>query len=152
MSQASGPPHEPSGPAPAPGAAPSRPHRADAVVGLVLFAGVMMLVNGVLEILQGIVAVSRDSIYVTTPHYTFEFNLTAWGWIHIVWGLILAVVGYGVVRGAPWARVVAILVVAISLGLNFIFLPYYPLWSLVVIAIDGFVLWALCIYHSHALE
>ncbi|MGK4581396.1 DUF7144 family membrane protein [Kitasatospora sp. HPMI-4] len=152
MSQASGPPRDPSGPAPAPNVPPSWPHRADTVVGLVLFAGVMMLVNGVLEILQGIVAVARDSIYVTTPHYTFEFSLTAWGWIHIVWGVILAAVGFGVVKGVPWARVAAILVVAVSLALNFIFLPYYPLWSLVVIAIDGFVLWALCTYHSHNIE
>ncbi|KJK56918.1 DUF7144 family membrane protein [Saccharothrix sp. ST-888] len=148
MSQASGPLHDPSGPAPAQGGGSHRPDRAGIVTGVVLFAGVMMLVNGLLGILQGIVAVAKDSVYVTTRQYTFEFSLTGWGWIHIVWGLVIAAVGYGVVKGAAWGRVLAILVVSVGLALNFIFLPYYPLWSLVVIAIDAFILWALCLYHS----
>ncbi|GAA2231012.1 MULTISPECIES: DUF7144 family membrane protein [Kitasatospora] len=150
MSQASGPLHNPSGPVPA--AHQPRLDSPEAVASVVLFAGVLMLVNGVLGILQGIVALSRNSIYVTSPHYTFEFNLTAWGWIHIVWGLAIAAIGYGVVKGAAWARVLAILVVAVGLALNFIFLPYYPLWSLVIIAIDGFILWALCTYHSQTAD
>ncbi|MFB7662589.1 hypothetical protein ACFC1R_01400 [Kitasatospora sp. NPDC056138] len=148
MSQASGPIHEPSEPAPAQAGAPHRLDQAGIVTGVVLFAGVMMLVNGLLGILQGIVAVAKDSVYVTTQHYTFEFSLTAWGWIHIVWGLVIAAVGFGVVKGTAWGRVLAILVVSVGLALNFIFLPYYPIWSLVVIAIDAFILWALCLYHS----
>ncbi|MDH6124354.1 hypothetical protein [Kitasatospora sp. GP82] len=147
MSQASGPLHDPSGPAPGGHSPGSRPTAA--VTGLVLFAGVMMLVNGLLGILQGIVAVAKDSVYVTTQHYTFEFSLTAWGWIHIVWGLAIAAVGYGVIKGSSWGRVIAILVVSLGLALNFVFLPYYPLWSLVVIAIDSIILWSLCLYHSH---
>ena len=113
-------------------------------VGWVLFAGVMMVANGILSIFEGAVGVAQDRVYAAIPDYTYKFDLTSWGWIHIALGALVALIGFGVIAGRRWARYAGIVVVALSLFANFMFLPYYPLWALVVIAIDVFVLWALC--------
>jgi hypothetical protein len=115
-------------------------------IGWVLFAGVMMVANGILSIFEGAVGVARDGVYASTANYTFKFDLTAWGWIHIAVGALVLLIGLGVIAGQRWARYAGIVVVSLSLFANFMFLPYYPLWALVVIAIDVFVLWALCTY------
>lgn len=117
--------------------------------GLVLFAGVMMVANGILSVFEGAVAVARHGIYASTPNYVYKFDLTSWGWIHIALGAMVALVGLGVIGGRTWARFLGILLVSLSLFANFMFLPYYPLWAIVLIAIDVFVLWALCTYRRH---
>ncbi|WP_344447683.1 DUF7144 family membrane protein, partial [Kitasatospora nipponensis] len=122
MAQASGPLYDPSGPVPVSGGGR---RNSGAVTGLVLFAGVMMLIDGVLGIFQGIVAIAKDDVYLTTPNYVFQFSLTTWGWIHLAMGIVLAVVGFCVLTGAAWARVIGIALVSVNLLLNFLFLPYY---------------------------
>jgi hypothetical protein len=121
-------------------------HDSPWAAGLVLFAGIMMVANGILSIFEGAVGVTRDGVYAATANYTYKFDVTSWGWIHIAVGAVVALVGLGVIAGLAWARYLGILVVALSLFANFMFLPYYPLWALVVIAIDVFVLWALCVH------
>ncbi|MEV4555768.1 hypothetical protein AB0K51_02080 [Kitasatospora sp. NPDC049285] len=116
------------------------------VTGMVLFAGVVMMINGLLEVFAGIMAIAQDDVYVRTPNYVFQFSLTSWGWIHLVIGLLVALTGICVIRGMAWARIAGIFLVSLSMIGNFLSLPYYPLWSLVVIALDVFVIWALCIY------
>jgi hypothetical protein len=118
------------------------------VTGLVLFAGVVMMVNGVLELFQGIMAIANDDVFVTTPRYVFRFDLTGWGWFHLFLGLLLAGVGFGVIRGATWARYTGIVVTSVSVLANFLSLPYYPFWSIILIALDVFVIWALCVYRK----
>ncbi|MFE9660281.1 MULTISPECIES: hypothetical protein [unclassified Streptomyces] len=117
---------------------------ADWVTGGTVFAGVLMLVSGVLAVLNGIAAVAEDDVYARVGDYVFEFSLTTWGWIHIVLGVLVAVVGYGILKGADWARAVGVGLAALSIVLNFIWLPYQPLWALISIAIGVFVIWALC--------
>ena len=107
------------------------------------FAACMMLVTGAFGILQGFVALLDDTFYVKAPNYTYEIDITGWGWIHIVLGALLVVVALGVLAGATWARVAGIAVVLLSMLDNFLFLPYYPLWSLLIIAIDAWIVWAL---------
>ncbi|MEU9079436.1 hypothetical protein ACFYUY_38870 [Kitasatospora sp. NPDC004745] len=116
------------------------------VTGGVVFAGVMMMLNGVLDVFRGIMAIANDDVFVTTPNYVFKFNLTGWGWIHLIMGLLLAAVGYFVITGAGWARYVGIFLASLSAVESFLSLPYYPLWSIIVIALDAFVIWALCVY------
>jgi hypothetical protein len=113
------------------------------VTGGTVFAGVLMIVNGVLGVLQGITGIAKNHVYVHTANYVYRFNLTSWGWIHLVIGALLALVGFGVLSGQAWARWVGVGLAGISLIAQFLFLPYYPLWSLVAIAIDVFVIWAL---------
>ncbi|MCU7822041.1 hypothetical protein KSNIM_10225 [Kitasatospora sp. DSM 101779] len=115
---------------------------------MVLFAGVVMLVTGLLDLFQGIVAVAQDELIVTTPNYVFKFDVTSWGWIHIVLGLVVALVGLCVLRGMAWARYTGIAVASLSLISSFLWLPYYPLWSIVIIALDIFVIWALAVYRQ----
>ena len=112
-------------------------------IGLSLFAACMMLATGVFGILEGFVAIVDDNFYVKAPNYTYEIDTTAWGWIHLLIGIMLVAVAFGIFRGAPWSRVAGIVIVLIAMLDNFLFLPYYPLWSIVIIGFEVAVLWAL---------
>jgi hypothetical protein len=117
------------------------------VTGGVVFAGVLMLCNGVLAVLQGIAAIADDdNVYGGVGDYVYRIGLTGWGWIHLVIGVCVAITGAGVLRGADWARYVGILFASLSLVAQFLFLPYAPVWSVIMIAIDLFVIWALAMY------
>ncbi|MEU6144970.1 hypothetical protein ABZ848_32040 [Streptomyces sp. NPDC047081] len=113
------------------------------VTGGAVFAGVLMLCNGVLAILQGIAAIADDDVYGRIGTYVYELNLTGWGWIHVILGALVAATGYGVLKGASWARFAGILLASLSLIAQFLFLPYAPVWSVIMMAIDVFVIWAL---------
>jgi hypothetical protein len=112
-------------------------------VGFILFAAIMMLMVGVFQALQGLVAIFENEFYVATRNYLFQFDATAWGWIHLLIGLLVAFAGWGLLSGRTWARVVAITLAVLSAIANFLFIPYYPFWSLLIIAVDVFVIWAL---------
>lgn len=114
------------------------------VAGGTMFAGVLMLVEGVLGILKGIVGIAEDDVYTLIGNYTFKFDVTAWGWIHLIVGIVLAVVGAGILKGAAWARVTGVVIAALDIILNFMWLPYTPIWALISIAIGIFIIWALC--------
>lgn len=116
-------------------------------VGLSLFAGVLMIIGGVFNAMEGVVALARNEVYVTTPRYLFAFDLTTWGWIQIIVGIVIAVAGVGVITGKLWGRLVGIVLAALSMLANFAFIPYYPVWSLAIIALNVFVIWALCVYN-----
>ena len=97
--------------------------RSPLAVGITVFAATMLIVIGVLHALQGLVAVVNDSFYVVGAEWVFEFDVTTWGWIHIVVGLLVAVAGFYVLSGAVWARIVGVLVASLSLVLNLVWLP-----------------------------
>jgi hypothetical protein len=112
-------------------------------VGFVLFAGLMMIMVGVFQAMQGLVAIVNDNFYVTTREYVFQFDVTAWGWIHLILGAVVALAGWALLVGQTWGRVVGIIVALLSAISNFMFIPRYPIWSLLIIAVDVFVIWAL---------
>jgi hypothetical protein len=112
-------------------------------VGFILFAAIMMIISGVWQALAGLVAIFENEFYVAARNYTFEFDATTWGWIHLLLGLIVAFAGWGLLSGRTWARLVGITLAALSATANFLFIPYYPFWSLLIIALDIFVIWAL---------
>ena len=114
--------------------------------GTILFAGIMMIVVGIWEALEGLMAIFENDVYVATRRYLFQFDVTAWGWIHLILGLVLAFAGYGLLSGRTWARVVAITLAALSAIANFLWLPYYPLWALLIISVDVFVIWAVAVH------
>ncbi|MFC5663545.1 hypothetical protein ACFP3U_11195 [Kitasatospora misakiensis] len=140
-SGATPPPGQPAG-----SAAPPPSHRGTSgwVTGGVLFAGVLMMMTGVLDVTRGIMAIAEDDVFVATRNYVFEFNLTGWGWIHLIIGVLIAVTGFFVVRGATWAQYAGIGLVVLGGIESFLSLPYYPLWSVIVLALDVFIIWALC--------
>jgi hypothetical protein len=112
-------------------------------VGFTVFAAIMMLMVGVFQALQGLIAIFENEFYVATRNYLFEFDATTWGWIHLVIGLLVAFAGWGLLSGQTWARVVGITLAALSATANFLFIPYYPFWSLLIITLNIFVIWAL---------
>ncbi|MFE6283037.1 hypothetical protein [Streptomyces sp. NPDC057877] len=122
---------------------PSAP-RTGWAAGGTLFAGILLFIQGVIDILQGIAAIAKDDVYAHIGDYVFEFSLTAWGWIHLVLGVVLVIVGWGLVSGpAPWARASGMALAALSVVANFLYLPYQPWWAIVGIAIGTFVIWSL---------
>jgi hypothetical protein len=116
-----------------------------AATGLTLFAAVMLFVAGTLDLFRGIMAIAKDDVFVTTPNYAFKFDLTSWGWIQLSLGVIAMVVSFGLFASATWARVVGVGIAALLIIANFLSIPYYPVWSLTLIALYGFVIWALCV-------
>ncbi|MFL6226034.1 MAG: hypothetical protein ACJ75K_25240 [Actinomycetes bacterium] len=111
--------------------------------GFTVFAAIMLLMVGVFQALQGLIGIFENEFYVQTRNYLFQFDATTWGWIHLLVGLIVAFAGWGLLSGRTWARVVGITVALVSATANFLFIPYYPIWSTVIIAVDIFVIWAL---------
>jgi hypothetical protein len=120
--------------------------RSGTAVGFTWFAAFMMILIGSFHIIAGLAGILEDEFYVTTPDWVLEFDATAWGWIHLIAGVIVLLAGFGLFSGAVWARTVGVTVATISAIANFIWLPYYPLWSLTIIAIDVFVIWALTVH------
>jgi len=118
--------------------------------GFALFAGLMMIMIGSFQAITGFAAILENEFYVVTPNYAFEVDATTWGWIHLLLGIVLAVAGWGAIAGQVWARVIGITLAVLSAIANFFFIPYYPLWSIVIIALDVFVIWALCVYGRQA--
>ncbi|MFD8257951.1 DUF7144 family membrane protein [Streptomyces griseoluteus] len=125
----------------------ARPEHNGLAEGGAVFAGVLMLVNGILHIFQGISAIALDDVYARIDAYVYKIDLTGWGWILLVAGVIVVAAGIGVLMGAAWARLVGIVIVSLGLILQFLFLPYAPLWSLITIALDFFIIWALATWH-----
>jgi hypothetical protein len=111
-------------------------------VGFILFAAIMMLMSGIFQAIQGLVGIFENEFYVATRNYLFQFDATTWGWIHLIGGIIVALAGWGLLSGQTWARTVAIIVAVLSAIANFAFIPYYPFWSLLIITLDIFVIWA----------
>ncbi|PWI16826.1 hypothetical protein DI272_23655 [Streptomyces sp. Act143] len=130
--------HQQAEPAPPPGRSGG-----EWATGGLVFAGVLMLVNGVLAILQGISALAKDDVYRRVGDYIYKINLTGWGWIMLVLGAVLVGVGYGVLKGAWWARMTGIFLASAAMVLHFLFLPYSPVWSGLMIGVDFFVIWSL---------
>jgi hypothetical protein len=112
-------------------------------VGWGVFAATIMIIGGSLNAMYGLVAVVNDDWVVWTNRNSAYLDLSSWGWVHIVVGLLVAVAGFGVLSGNVLARTVGVVLAGISLITNFLFLPVYPLWSLIVITLDVLVIWAL---------
>jgi hypothetical protein len=108
------------------------------------FAGTMLIMVSLFQILQGIAAVAADDVYVTGIEYVYQLDVTSWGWVHIVIGAIALATGIGVLAGQAWAYMVGIVLAIVASITNFAFLPYYPIWSMIVIAFNVAVVWALC--------
>ncbi|MGI5452043.1 DUF7144 family membrane protein [Streptomyces sp. CA-249302] len=113
--------------------------------GLMVFGAVMLLLAGMLDVFRGIMAIAEDDVFVTTRNYVFQFDLTSWGWIHLALGVIGMLVSVGLFQAATWARVAGVAIAGLIIIANFLSLPYYPVWSVVMIAFSGFIIWALCV-------
>ncbi|GAA5063232.1 DUF7144 family membrane protein [Nocardia callitridis] len=116
--------------------------------GISYGAAILLLTVGVLSILQGISALSNDTVFVTGINYVYEFSMTTWGWIHLIAGVVLAVSALGLITGAIWARAAAVFFAALSIIANFLWIPYYPMWSILIIVLDVVVIWAVTTWRA----
>jgi hypothetical protein len=111
--------------------------------GAVLFAGILMIVVGIMEGFQGLAAILEDEFFVLTENYVFDLDVTAWGWIHLLLGILVIFGGFALMAGRTWGRILALILATLAAIANFFFIPYYPFWSLLMIALAVWVIWAL---------
>ena len=115
--------------------------------GLVLFAGVLLLVSGFWNLIYGIAAIANSHVFVANAHYVFG-NLRAWGWITLIFAILLLIAGGGVMAGNQMARWFAVAVLGLNAIEQMFSIPAYPFWSLTIIAMDVVALYGLCAYGS----
>jgi hypothetical protein len=122
--------------------------RSGFAVGMTMFAAFMLILIGAFQAVIGLAGIIEDEFFVVGLNYTFEFDATTWGWIHLIAGVIILFAGFGLFSGAVWARTLAVILATISAIANFVFLPVSPapFWAIAVIAIDVIVIWALTVH------
>ena len=113
------------------------------VAGGYVFAGVVMILIGTFQAIAGLAGILEDEFYVASPNYVFELDATAWGWIHLLLGLLVAYAGYALFAAKTWARVIGVTLATLSAIANFFFIPFYPFWAILIISLDVWVIWAL---------
>jgi hypothetical protein len=111
--------------------------------GAVLFAGILMIIIGIFEAFNGLNAIFEDQFYAVTENYIFDIDVTAWGWIHLLLGILVIFGGYAVMAGRTWGRILALIMATLAAIANFVYIPYYPFWSILMIALAIWVIWAL---------
>src|SRR5262245_4665093 len=121
-------------------------------VGWTAFAAAMMLLIGFLNIMNGLAAIATDDIFVDGQGGSIVLDVTAWGWFHLITGVLLVAVGLGLLAGKTWAVIAAILLVMLNVITQMLLLPSYPFWSIVIITLDVFVLWALTVHGDERLN
>ena len=112
-------------------------------VGFTVFASVMMVMMGLFQAFVGVVALVNDEFYVVGSQWVFQFDVTTWGWVHLTIGIVVLLAGMALFSGAVWARTVGVLLAVVSAFASFAWIPWYPVWGVVMIAISFFVIWAL---------
>lgn len=112
-------------------------------VGWTMFASIMMIVMGAWWIITGIVAIAKDEFFVITQEWIFEFDVTAWGWIHLILGIVILAAGFGLYTAQVWARTVGVILAAVAALVAFAWMPYYPIWGIIFVAVSVAVIWAL---------
>ncbi len=131
----------------APGMQPQYMQRESGWVAWVEFAGIMLVLVGVFHVIQGLVALFRDEVFVVTKsRMVINLDYTAWGWIHLIMGVILILAGAGLFTGRMIARLVGVAVAFLSAIVNITFIPAYPVWSVLMITIDVLVIWAITVH------
>jgi hypothetical protein len=121
-------------------------------LGWVYFAGFMMIIMGVFQMVAGFAALLNDKYYLVTKESLLVFDFTTWGWIHLALGLIVLMAGTAVISGQAWGRVIAVILAMVSIVVNFAFLSAYPIWSIIVMVVDVLIIYALTVHGSEAKE
>lgn len=120
--------------------------------GWAAFGGIMMILAGLFQVIVGLTAIVRDSFYVVSQNYLLHININTWGWIHLIWAIIVVLAGFAVLSGRLWGRVIGVIIAVISAIVNMYYVPYYPIWSLLIIVLDVIVIYALIAHGSELAE
>jgi hypothetical protein len=111
--------------------------------GVTFAAAVLMILSGAFNFFEGLAAVIKGSFFIVLPNYAYNISVTGWGWFHLILGAVVFLTGCFLFVDSPVARVAGVIVASISAIVNFLYIPYYPVWSVVLIAIDAVIIWAL---------
>ena len=120
--------------------------------GWAAFAGIMMIVGGFFQAIVGLTAIIKESFFVVSPNYLLNINVHAWGWVHLIWAIIIVLAGFAVLSGKVWGRVIGILIASITAIVNMYYIPYYPIWSLLIVAVDIIVIYSLAAHGGELSE
>lgn len=113
------------------------------VAGFTVLAATLMILSGLWSVFLGLTAIVKQSFFTSVPNYAFHYSVHGWGWTHLILGAVVFAAGFCVLLGQVWARAVGIVLAVLSAIAYFMFLPYYPIWAIIVIAVDVFIIWAL---------
>jgi hypothetical protein len=120
-------------------------------VGWVFFAGIMMVMIGIFQAINGLTALFNDDFFLTTRNgLVVNLDFTTWGWVHLILGVVVLLAGFGLFAGATWARVVGVILAVVSAIANLAFISAYPVWSTIMIAVDVLVIYALTVHGAEA--
>jgi hypothetical protein len=117
--------------------------RESMALGGTMFAAWLLIVAGVWQVLVGIAALVEDEFFVLGLRYAYEFDLTGWGWAHLILGAAAIAIGCTLFTGTDWSRALGVAAAICSMIANFMWLPFQPWWSILVIAADVFITWSL---------
>jgi hypothetical protein len=123
------------------------PSNATAWVGWIVFAACMMVLAGMLDVVWGIVALARDQVFIVGRQgNVIDLDYTAWGWINLIFGIVVLCAGFALLKGSVWAAITAVTIAVVSVIDNLFVIPAYPIWSVVVIALDVLVIYAITVH------
>jgi hypothetical protein len=111
--------------------------------GLTLFAAVLLMISGIWNFLEGLSALIKGTFYLVLPNYAFNTSVAGWGWWHLIIGVVVFAAGACLLLDMLWARIAGVVIASLSAIANFLYVPYQPVWSVIIIALDVFVIWAL---------
>jgi len=119
--------------------------------GLIYFASAVLVIVGVFHALAGLTALLDDSFYQVPRAYAFETSVTTWGWVHLIGGFAFVTAGFFLLTGNLLARIIAVFAAMVSAVASFWSIPYYPVWNILILALDIAVIWAI-VAHGHQLK
>ncbi|MFF5988502.1 DUF7144 family membrane protein [Prauserella flavalba] len=125
---------------------PERGTRRTPWVGWIWFAAIIMAMLGVFTLIYGLVAIFNDEFYTIGPEGLLLFDITAWGWIHLIIGAVAILTAFALLSGRMWARVLTVLIASVNAIAQLTFLAAYPAWSIIAIVLDILVIWAVVVH------
>jgi hypothetical protein len=132
-------------------AAPARAgNQTSAWTGWIVFAGITMIMIGAFNAIEGLVALFNQNFYVTGPENVLVFDLTSWGWVHLIIGTLVALTGIALLADASWARPVTVVLAALNAIVQLTFVTVYPVWSLVAVTLCVVVIWAIVVHGNES--
>lgn len=108
-----------------------------------VLGAILLITAGLFQFFEGLSAARNDQVYESIKDYSYRMDLSGWGWTHMAIGAAALVVGVAILAGQTWAMIAGMVLAGLSAVMNFVFLPYYPTWSMTIIAVDVAVIWAL---------
>ena len=111
-------------------------------------AAAMLLTSAILTFLVGVFALTANDLVVSGPGYQYTFQISGWGWANILTGMVLAAVAVALFANAQWARAAAVIVTCLAIVVTFLWMPYYPTGSIVLIALDIVVIWGVATWNT----